>query len=116
MVDYLSGYSEELRDKALRLRRVTEAEALEKLEQDFIPRWDRAVTQLSWREAPDDSEWQRDELVHYAATRRDALKALVQALETHQPVWVERSRGLQVQADNILLQMRLRKSVEAAGH
>ena len=28
-------------------------------------------------------------------------------------VWVERSRALQVQADNILLQMRLRHSVEA---
>ena len=100
--------------EAMRLR-ITEAAALEKLEQDFIPRWDRAVTALSWREAPDDLEWQQDEL-HYATTRRDALKALVQAIETHQAVWIERSRTLQVQADNILLQMRLRKSVEAAGH
>ena len=73
------------------------------------------LSSLSWREAPDDYEWQRDELVHYATTRRDALKALAQAIETHQAVWIERSRTLQVQADNILLQMRLRKSVEAAG-
>ena len=100
---------------AMRLKRITEAAALDKLEHDFIPRWDRAITALSWREAPDDYEWQRDELVHYATTRRDALKALAQAIETHQAVWIERSRTLQVQADNILLQMRLRKSVEAAG-
>ncbi len=101
---------------AMRQKRITEAAALDKLEHDFIPRWDRAITALSWREAPDDYEWQRDELVHYATTRRDALKALAQAIETHQAVWIERSRTLQVQADNILLQMRLRKSVEAAGH
>lgn len=101
--------------EAMRLKRISEAAALDKLEHDFIPRWDRAITALSWREAPDDYEWQRDELVHYATTRRDALKALAQAIETHQAVWIERSRTLQVQADNILLQMRLRKSVEAAG-
>lgn len=98
--------------EAVRLKQVTEATALDKLERDLIPRWDRAITTLSWREAPDDYEWQRDELIHYATTRRDALKALVQAIETHQAVWIERSRTLQVQADNILLQMRLRRSVD----
>ncbi|WP_374246031.1 rhomboid family intramembrane serine protease [Zoogloea sp.] len=102
--------------EALRLKRIAEATALDKLEHDFIPRWERAITALSWREAPDDYEWQRDELVHYATTRRDALKALAQAIQTHQAVWIERSRTLQVQADNILLQMRLRKSVESASH
>ena len=102
--------------EALRLKRIAEASALDKLEHDFIPRWERAITALSWREAPDDYEWQRDELVHYATTRRDALKALAQAIQTHQAVWIERSRTLQVQADNILLQMRLRKSVESASH
>ena len=100
--------------EALRLRRITEAVALDKLEHDFIPRWDRAITQLSWRQAPGGQEWQRDELVHYATTRRDALKALAQAFETRQTVWIERSRVLQVQAENILLQMRLRKSMETA--
>ena len=100
--------------EALRLRRITEAAALDKLEHDFIPRWDRAITQLSWRDAPAGQEWQRDELVHYATTRRDALKAFAQAFETRQTVWIERSRVLQVQADNILLQMRLRKSMETA--
>lgn len=101
--------------EGLRLRRVTEAAALDTLERDFIPRWDQQITQLSWRKAPDAVEWQRGELVHYATTRRDALKALAQALETRQAVWIERSRSLQVQADNILLQMRLRKSMESAG-
>ncbi|WP_374265431.1 rhomboid family intramembrane serine protease [Zoogloea sp.] len=100
--------------EGLRQKRITDEGALDKLERDFIPRWDRAITQLSWRQAPDDYEWQRDELVHYASTRRDALKALAQAIETRQAVWAERSRTLQVQADNILLQMRLRKSVESA--
>ena len=102
--------------EALRLKRIAEASALDKLEHDFIPRWERAITALSWREAPDDYEWQRDELVHYATTRRDALKALAQAIQTHQAVWIERSRTLQVQADNVLLQMRLRQSVESASH
>ncbi|HOB45869.1 MAG TPA: rhomboid family intramembrane serine protease [Zoogloea sp.] len=100
--------------EALRLRRVSEADAIDRLERDFIPRWDREINQLSWRQAPAGQDWQRDDLVHYATARRDALKALVQALETRQAVWIERSRTLQVQADNILLQMRLRKSTEAA--
>ena len=67
--------------EALRLRRVTEAAALDKLAEKG---------------------------------RRDALKALAQAFETRQTVWIERSRVLQVQAENILLQMRLRKSMETA--
>ena len=96
------------------LRRANEAAALDRPEPDFIPPWDRAITQLSWRQAPGGQEWQRDELVHYATTRRDALKALAQAFETRQTVWIERSRVLQVQAENILLQMRLRKSMETA--
>jgi len=98
----------------LRLRRITEAEALDSVEHDFIPRWDQQITQLSWRQAPDTVEWQREELVHYATARRDALKALAQAIATRQTIWIERSRSLQVQADNILLQMRLRKSMESA--
>ncbi|MCK6392873.1 rhomboid family intramembrane serine protease [Zoogloea sp.] len=98
---------------SLRQRRITEAAALDVLEHDFIPRWERQVNQLSWTEAPAAGDWQRRELINYASTRRDALKALAQAFETRQTVWVERSRALQVQADNILLQMRLRKSVEA---
>lgn len=100
---------------ALRLRRVGEAAALDVLEHDYLPRWERQINQLSWTKAPAASEWQRRELISYASTRRDALKALAQAFETRQSVWVERSRALQVQADNILLQMRLRKSVEAGG-
>jgi rhomboid protease GluP len=99
----------------LRQRRITDAAALEMVEHEFIPRWDQQITQLSWRQAPEAVEWQRDELVHYATTRRDALHALAQALSTRQAVWIERSRSLQVQADNILLQMRLRKSMESAG-
>lgn len=98
---------------SLRQRRLTEAAALEVLEHDFLPRWERLINQLSGATAPAPSEWQRQELIAYTSTRRDAVKALAQALETRQMVWVERSRALQVQADNILLQMRLRHSVEA---
>jgi rhomboid protease GluP len=97
---------------SLRQRRLTEAAALEVLEHDFLPRWERLINQLSGATAPAPSEWQRQELIAYASTRRDAV-ALAQAFETRQMVWVERSRALQVQADNILLQMRLRHSVEA---
>lgn len=100
---------------ALRERRTTEAAALDVLEHDLVPRWERQVNQMSWIEAPAASEWQRHDLISYASTRRDALKALAQAFETRQSVWLERSRALQVQADNILLQMRLRKSVETGG-
>ncbi len=95
------------------LNQVNALNTLDVLERDFILRWERQVNQLSWTEAPAASDWQRRELINYASTRRDALKALAQAFETRQTVWVERSRALQVQADNILLQMRLRKSVEA---
>ena len=73
------------------------------------------MSQLGWRQVPAGQEMQRDELVHYAQTCRDALQAMVQGFETRQPLWFERSRSLQLQADNILLQMRLRRSLEAAG-
>lgn len=101
--------------EALQRKRLSDAAALDKLEHDLIPRWERAITQLGWRQVPAGQETQRDELVHYAQTRRDALQAMVQGFETRQPLWFERSRSLQLQADNILLQMRLRRSVEAAG-
>ena len=101
--------------EALQRKRLSDAAALDKLEHDLIPRWERAITQLGWRQVPAGQEAQRDELVHYAQTRRDALQAMVQGFETRQPLWFERSRSLQLQADNILLQMRLRRSVEAAG-
>ena len=101
--------------EALRQKRLSDAAALDKLEHDLIPRWERAITQLGWRQVPAGQEMQRDELVHYAQTRRDALQAMVQGFETRQPLWFERSRSLQLQADNILLQMRLRRSLEAAG-
>ena len=101
--------------EALRQKRLSDSAALDKLEHDLIPRWERAITQLGWRQVPAGQEMQRDELVHYAQTRRDALQAMVQGFETRQPLWFERSRSLQLQADNILLQMRLRRSLEAAG-
>lgn len=101
---------------AVRLRRTSEVMALDALERDFIPRWERQIVQLSWRPAPPRSEWQRQELIQYATARRDALKALVQALQSRDAEWIERSRALQVRADSILLQMRLRESVENAGH
>ena len=100
--------------EALRHRRISDAAVLDALEQNFIPRWERQINQLSWREAPDAQAWQRDDLVLYATARRDALKALAQGIQTRQAAWFERSRKLQVQADNILLQMRLRRSMESA--
>ena len=100
--------------RSIRRRVLGEADP-DKLEHDLIPRWERAITQLGWRQVPAGQEMQRDELVHYAQTRRDALQAMVQGFETRQPLWFERSRSLQLQADNILLQMRLRRSLEAAG-
>jgi rhomboid protease GluP len=101
--------------EAVRGRRTSEAMALDTLERDLIPRWDRQVVQLSWRMAPPHREWQRRELILYATARRDALKALVQALQTRDVEWVERSRNLQQEAESILVQMRLRKSVEEPG-
>lgn len=101
--------------EAVRAHRMTEVAALEVLERELIPRWDRQVLQLSWRMAPPPREWQRNELIQYATARRDALKALLQALQTRDAEWIERSRNLQQQADSILLQMRLRKSVEEPG-
>lgn len=96
----------------LRQRRLTEEAVRDALEHDCLVRWERQITQLAWREAPAGREWYRDELIEYATARRDAVKALIQALETRQSVWLERARNLQVQADNILLQIRLRKSME----
>lgn len=98
--------------EAVRGRRMSEAVALDALERELIPRWDRQVVQLSWRMAPPQREWQRRELIRYATARRDALKAMVQAMQTRDAEWIERSRSLQQEAESILLQMRLRKSVE----
>ncbi|KAB2970579.1 rhomboid family intramembrane serine protease [Zoogloea sp.] len=101
--------------EALQRRRATETAVRDALERECLVRWERQITQLSWREAPAGQEWYREELIEYATARRDAVKALVQALETRQSVWLERARNLQVQADNILLQIRLRKSMEDSG-
>lgn len=101
--------------EAVRGRRMSEAVALDALERELIPRWDRQVVQLSWRMAPPQREWQRRELIRYATARRDALKAMVQAMQTRDAEWIERSRSLQQEAESILLQMRLRKSVEEPG-
>lgn len=101
--------------EAVRRRRTSEVLALEVLERDLLPRWDRQVLQLSWRTAPPEREWQRRELIQYATLRRDALKALVQALQTRDAEWLERSRNLQQEAESVLLQLRLRNSVEEPG-
>lgn len=101
--------------EAVRGRRISEAVALDALERELVPRWDRQVVQLSWRMAPPQREWQRRELIQYATARRDALKALLQGLQTRDAEAVERSRSLQQEAESILLQMRLRKSVETPG-
>lgn len=98
--------------EAARDRRISETTVLEAFERELIPRWERQVVQLSWRTAPPHREWQRRELIQYATARRDALKALAQALQTRDAEWIERSRSLQQEAESILLQMRLRKSVE----
>ncbi len=98
--------------EAVRTRRTSEAMALDNLERDLLPRWDRQVVQLSWRIAPPQREWQRRELIRYATARRDALKALLEGLQTRDAEAIERSRALQQEAESILVQMRLRKSVE----
>lgn len=100
---------------ALQHRRSTEAVVRDALEHECLARWDRQITRLSWREAPAGQEWYRDELIEYATARRDAVQALVQAMDTHEVLWLERARKLQLQADNILLQIRLRKSMEDSG-
>ena len=97
-------------------RQITSGNALDTLEHELIPRWDRLIGQLAEQPGSAENDWQHKELIHYANTRRDALRALAQGLSTRQQIWVERSNSLQVQADNILLQMRLRKSIEAAPH
>ena len=43
------------------------------------------------------------------------LTALAQAISTRQAAWVQQANDLEQQANNILLQMRLRRSLEAAG-
>lgn len=98
--------------EAVRTRRTSEAMALDTLERDLLPRWDRQVVQLSWRIAPPQREWQRRELIRYATARRDALKALLEGLQTRDAEAIERSRSLQQEAESILVQMRLRRSVE----
>ena len=68
----------------LRHRRVTAVQALDTLDNDLIPRWDRQIGVLSDHLAAPEQDWQRVELIHYATARRDALKALAQAISTRQ--------------------------------
>ncbi|MDD3353325.1 rhomboid family intramembrane serine protease [Zoogloea sp.] len=100
---------------AVQSRQVSEAAALDTLEDELIPRWERQIALLSGERAPGESDWQRTELIHYASARRDASQALVQALQSRQEIWLERARTLQLKADNILLQMRLRQSMAPGG-
>jgi rhomboid protease GluP len=97
--------------QALRARQVSEGRALDVLERELIPAWERQIMQLSWAQPLPERQWEQQELIRYATARRDALHALVQAIQTRDGVWVERTNALQAQAEQILVQIRLRASL-----
>lgn len=99
---------------ALREHRLSDGAALERLEQDLLPEWERQVTQLSWAQPSPERAWEQQELIRYASARRDAVKALAQAVQTHDTAWIDQANALQAQAEQILLQIRLQASAARA--
>ncbi len=84
---------------ALREHSLSDGAALERLEQDLLPEWERQVTQLSWAQPPAGAWEQRGLATRYASARRDAVKALAQAVQTHDTAWIDQANALQAQAE-----------------
>jgi len=89
---------------ALRAGRMTDAAAVQVVEQELIPGWQALEEDVA---AGGHGDWRADALLRYLAKRRDALQVLVLAIQTHQQKWIELSNALQEQADEYLLQYRM---------
>lgn len=92
---------------------VSQAAALEEIEQVLLPRWERLVAALA-AEAPGTEDWRAAELLHYASARRDALRALALGLQTGHRAWLESAYTLRGEAADALTAYQLRDSLERA--
>lgn len=77
------------------------------LEHDLLPAWQAQIDMLASQPEGDPS---RDDLLHYAEARRDAVAALARGVETNEQHWLDLAANHQLQAENILLRMRLRQA------
>lgn len=95
---------------ALRHGRMTDAKAIELLEQELIPAWKQLERDVT---AGGHGDWRTAPLLKYLAKRRDALQVLVIALRTHETRWLNLANALQHKADEYLVEYRM--LVEAGG-
>jgi len=89
---------------ALRHGRITDAKAIEFLEQEMIPAWKQLEGEVA---ASGQGDWRTASLLKYLAKRRDALQVLVIALRTHEPRWLNLANALQAKADEYLVEYRM---------
>lgn len=92
---------------------VSKVSALEEIERQLLPRWERLVAALT-AEAPRTGDWRAAELLRYAGARRDALRALALGLQTGHVGWIESAATLRREAADALADYRLRDSLERA--
>lgn len=96
---------------AMQQGKITRDEAFEQIQSELLPGRElqlRMVNALP-REAP-----QRDTLVRYLQTRRNAVVALGQACVTGNPHWLDLAANQSLQADNIMLSIRLEQAQPGA--
>lgn len=77
------------------------------LEQELLPAWQAQIDMLA---AQPEGDPVRDDLLHYAEARRNGVDALARAAMTGDQHWVDRAANFHLQAENILLRMRLRQA------
>lgn len=76
------------------------------LEHELLPAWQAQVDRLSAQSGDPVT----DDLRQFAEARRNAVLALVRAAGTGEPRWVDVAVNWQLQAENIVLKMRLREA------
>lgn len=99
-------------------RRLSTAEAVQTIEDELLPGWNRQLERLAVAQGAGgdgDGDWRLPALIHYARLRHDALQALLLGLRTRSGAWLASSNQLQMQADGALLAYRLRAAQEQGG-
>ncbi|MCL2658457.1 MAG: rhomboid family intramembrane serine protease [Betaproteobacteria bacterium] len=96
--------------EAVQRGEIDEATTLTVLQRELIPAWQAQIDRVAALPASDPL---RDDLHRYAEARRNAVVALVRAIETKDRRWLDQAMKWKLQAENILLTIRLRQTGHA---
>ena len=88
--------------------------AVTHLAQRIAPEWDVALSRLSGMAVAPEDKVRRQVLVQYGTWRKQSVLLVARALETNDQRWMTQAESLRAQSDRLLLQWKMRESLEAA--